>query len=592
MELQKKDVIIIGLSFCLLFTSGISILLLYSTFNYDYPRPPQMEVLVIGMGSGPNDLDPTDSWDSTSNNVIEQVVETLFTYDTRQFVVDETMPRINWLATGYSWDVTNTILTVDIRTGVRFHDGTLMDAAAVAWNFNRFIYLMNHTGELSSDERAVKIHSLYEFPDGTPIFESVITLDSDTVVFTLTAPYAPILDAMCYISCGILSPASTPATEIIDWRTGDIVGTGPYEYDYYIMDTEVKFTRFDEYWATATPYNLEDPVMFDAMVYAIIDNTAALNYAMLAGDIDIIFGAMNELLPTFGANPFIKVHEVSKPGLEYHYLVFNNKIINVTWRKAMSYAIDYDNIINNLLEGRAYRAYSVISSGYGDAFNSSLTNPNGGSAYYNLTIARQTILDGLGNDPRIDPRLQANDTIDDPLWLHSNFVAFNYSYNLDNQFRADLYPLLNDSFADIGIELGDGHADWFYFILRAYGYVPGGYDDLEIYYVSWGPDYMDPFNVLNPLFSNASFSNACQVKDFWIQNWLFDALTETNQSARNEIYHKIQSRIYTRLYCHAPIYHNQIISVHSADLYDIEYNPMERWWALPVKRNYTWVPNY
>ncbi len=313
---------------------------------------------------------------------------------------------------------------------------------------------------------------------------------------------------------------------------------------------------------------------------------------MLAGDIDLLFNPLNELLSTFEASPYVNVIEVSKPGLTYHYLAFNNKKINVTWRKAMSYAIDYDNIINNLLEGRAYRAYSVISSGYGAAFNTTLSNSIGGSAYYNLTTARQTILTGLASDPRLDPRLQANNTVNDPLWLRTNLIEFNYSYNMDNSIRTNLYPVLNDSFADIGIDLGDGYADWAYFILRAYGYVSGGYDDLEIFFVSWGPDHLDPFNVINPLFSNASFSNACQVKDFWIQNWLFNALTEINQTARNEIYHKIQSRIYTKLYCHAPIYHNKVVSVHSADLYDVEYDPMGRWWALPVKRNYTWVPNY
>jgi ABC-type transport system substrate-binding protein len=160
MELKRKDIYIIALSFCLLITSGLNITLLIQLSTFEVV-PPELEVLIIGTGSGPHDLDPTDSWDSASNDVIEQVVETLFTYDTRQFIIDETMPRINWLATGYSWDITNTILTVDIRTEVYFHDGTLMDATAVAWSFNRFLYMMNHTGELPSDGRAVKVNSLY-----------------------------------------------------------------------------------------------------------------------------------------------------------------------------------------------------------------------------------------------------------------------------------------------------------------------------------------------------------------------------------------------------------------------------------------------
>jgi peptide/nickel transport system substrate-binding protein len=185
---------------------------------------PELETLTVGTGSGPPDLDPTDSWDSASHDVIEQVVETLYTYDTRQFASTGQMPRIPWLAAGDPvWSAGDTVMTIDIRTGITFHDGTLMDAAAVAWNFNRFMYLMNHTGEIPSDGRAVKVHSLYEFPDGSPVFQSVVAADVDTVVFTLTAPYAPIVDAMCYIASGILSPSSTPATSIIDLATEDIV---------------------------------------------------------------------------------------------------------------------------------------------------------------------------------------------------------------------------------------------------------------------------------------------------------------------------------------------------------------------------------
>jgi ABC-type transport system substrate-binding protein len=590
MEMEKKNLAIIILAIVLA-ASGIGNIILGIQLGYIEVAPPPLETLVVGTGSGPHDLDPADSWDSASNDVIEQVVECLFTYDTRQYVIDETMPRINWLATSYVWSGGNTILTVDIRSGVQFHDGTLMDADAVAWSFNRFMYLMNHTDELPSDGRAVKVHSLYEFPDGTPVFDSVVASDIDTVVFTLTAPYAPILDAMCYISCGILSPASTPATEIIDLGTGDIVGTGPYTYDYYITDTEVRFTKFEDYWGADL---IEDDVMFDAMVYSVIDDPSALNYAMLAGDIDILFGAMTDLLPTFRTNPWITVYEADKAGLVYQYLAFNTVQINVTWRKAMSYAINYTYIIEELLDGRAFRSYGCVSPGYGNAFNHWLrdapqTATGNGSAVYDLTIARQVILDGLGGDARL-AGLTANPNTDDAAWEAAGLNTFNYSYNTDNWFRSDLYVVLDDWFENIGITLTDGGTDWGYFILRAYGYVPGGYDQLQVYFIGWGPDYLDPFNMIDPLYSNISVSNACQVNDKWVMGNLSLALQTTDQAARYAIYHDIQWRLFAELFVHAPCYHSFITSVHAADLYDIEYDVMGRWWALPVKRNASWVP--
>ncbi|MFX1389825.1 MAG: ABC transporter substrate-binding protein [Promethearchaeota archaeon] len=599
MNLERKDIYISVLSFCLLITSGLNIALLISQ-AMDMPLrilPPPLETLVIGTGSGPHDLDPCDSWDSASNDVIEQVVETLFTYDTRQFVIDETIPRINWLATVYSWDITNTILTVDIRTGIYFHDGTLMDANTVAWSFNRLLYLMNHTGELPSDGRAVKVHSLYEFPDGAPIFQSIVAADEDTVVFTLTAPYAPILDAMCYISCGILSPSSTPATSIIDLRTGDIIGTGPYMYDYYIMDTEVRFSKFEDYWG-GVPLSggvpVVAPVMFDAMVYSVIDDPSALNYAMLAGDINVLFGAMTDLVPAFRTNPWITIYEATEPGLLYHYLGFNNRQINLTWRKAMSYAINYTYIIDVRLEGRAHRAYGAISPSYKEGFNHWLrdsiqTATGNGSAVFNLTIARQVVINGLGGDARMSC-LTANSDPNDPAWEAVELVSFNYTFFTDHWFSTDLYPLLENWFDDIGITvINAGYDSWPWFPWNSW-YVPIENDELQLYFIGWDPDYLDPFSMLEPLFSNISYSNVFQVNDPWIQGNLSLALEMTDETARNQIYRDLQWRLFAELYVHAPVYHNMVTTVHAADIYDIGYNVMGRWWALPIKRNLTWVP--
>jgi ABC-type transport system substrate-binding protein len=313
---------------------------------------------------------------------------------------------------------------------------------------------------------------------------------------------------------------------------------------------------------------------------------------MLAGDVDILFGAMTDLLPTFRTNPWITVFEADVAGLVYQYLAFNTHQINVTWRRALSYAINYTYVIEELLDGRAFRSYGCVSPGYGPAFNHWLRDaqsitPGNGSAVYDLTVARQTLLDGMGGDARL-AGLTANSDPADTDWLNADLETYNYSYNTDNWFRSDLYVVLEDWFDAVGVTLTDGGTDWGYFILRAYGYVPGGYDQLQIYFIGWGPDYLDPFNMIDPLYSNISVSNACQINDPWVQNNLSLALETTDQAARYQIYWDIQWRLFAQLYAHAPVYHSFITSVHAANLYDLEYDVMGRWWALPVKRNATW----
>jgi ABC-type transport system substrate-binding protein len=271
----------------------------------------------------------------------------------------------------------------------------------------------------------------------------------------------------------------------------------------------------------------------------------------------------------------------------------------------MSYTINYTYIIEELLEGRAFRAYGAISPGYGAGFNrwlrdSPQTATGNGSGVYNLAIARQVIIDGLGGDARLTG-LTANSDPDDAAWEAVDLNTFNYSYNNYRWLASGLYPVLEDWFDDIGIYLTDGGVNWDPwnpFSIYPIGYIPGGYDQIQLCFLSWiDPknyldclDYLDPFNILDPLFSNISRSNLCQINDPWVTGNLTLALQTIDEKTRNQIYHDIQWRVFAELYAHAPIYHPVVTSVHAANLYDVEYDVWSRWWALPVKKNYTWLP--
>ncbi len=45
-------------------------------------------------------------------------------------------------------------------------------------------------------------------------------------------------------------------------------------------------------------------------------------------------------------------------------------------------------------------------------------------------------------------------------------------------------------------------------------------DRLEIFHTGWGPDYLDPFNMVAPLLSNMSTANHIQNNDLEIHQWL------------------------------------------------------------------------
>ena len=78
----------------------------------------------------PASLDPARAYDTASGAILENVYETLFTFDDP--AIDQLKPA---LATSY--EVLNDGLTYrfQLRAGVQFHSGNTMTCADVDWSF-------------------------------------------------------------------------------------------------------------------------------------------------------------------------------------------------------------------------------------------------------------------------------------------------------------------------------------------------------------------------------------------------------------------------------------------------------------------------
>jgi ABC-type transport system substrate-binding protein len=557
--MEKKNIAILILAVALV-ASGIGNIFL--AFGPDIElQAPISRSFVVGTLEGPSDLDPIHSWDSGSNDVIEQVCEGLYQYN----LTDPDLGIIPMLASDYgTWNAEATQLTIPLRQGVYFHDGHYFNASAVQWTFERINYFINASGmPWILNETRSKIHSLYEFPNGTTILDPVnpVTINSEySVTINLRGPYAIFEPLICYVTAYMLSPASTPKFELVNTAYGRIVGTGPFRYLYYIADTEVKFERFDNYWG--------GPAFFEDVTFAVINDATTRNNAMLGHTIDYLIGSMSSLFPTFDADPTI-THRAGGRALSYYYLGMNNNRINKTWRQAISYGINYTYITEELQDGTVYRSNGPLAPDFPGY------DPNIQAATYNLTKARELVQSmGFGVGFTTDAQ-----------WEGATFATWNYTYNIGNDFREDLLVLLQDNLALLGIEIIDQGMSWADFIYRAYGYMePGGYDSLMIYWIGWGPDYLSPFNMIAPLFSNKSASNAAQYWNHNVETWLAEVLVETDAVARQTLYSQILHQIVEVDMPHAFGYHPYQHSVHSADIHGVPYNAMGSFYVYPMYR--------
>jgi parallel beta-helix repeat protein len=517
----------------------------------------------FGTNLGPTNIDPHKAWEANSIKVIDQVCEGLYKYN----LSSQDLAVIPNLATDFgNWSTDKLNYTIPLRSSVVFHDGGIFNASTVKWSFDRLAYFMNITGNLPIGIGLTVLKSLYEWNDGMPIINRTEIISEYVIRFVLNRPYIPFSGLLCFSGSYILSPYSTPKYDYIDTINEDLVGTGPFEYDSYIPGVEVKFHAFNNYW--------QGKAKIELLTFSIIPNTYDRMAALLSGDVDLLNDPNPIIMDSFAPSPDITLID-DGPSTTLYYIGMNNKLINKTMRQAISYAINYSHIIDVIMNNQSVRLKSPIPEGILFA-NWSLN-----VATLNVTKARQTLVDnGVCNFDINDDIVWTDAAINNPL------AIYDFSYTSGSSTSGEIGLLLETNLRAIGIGInlvGLSYSEW----LNRLTNVSDGHNKLELFYAGWGPDFNDPSNFINILFSNRSTGNAAQVNNPWLQQKMDTAVTEINATIRGRLYDEIQQYIVEDLmpwvFCSVPrnfdAYHDYIIGYPS--------NPMEKVWLYDISLNST-----
>jgi peptide/nickel transport system substrate-binding protein len=140
--------------------------------------------LRVGLQDDPDAMDPAIGGTYTGRIVFAAMCDKLVDIDANLKIVPQ-------LATAWSWSADNTALSMTLRSGVTFQDGTPFDAAAVKFNIERMQTMKDsrRKGELS------------------PI-TSVEVVDPTHVVLKLDKPYSPLLSVLSDRAGMMVSPAA------------------------------------------------------------------------------------------------------------------------------------------------------------------------------------------------------------------------------------------------------------------------------------------------------------------------------------------------------------------------------------------------
>jgi ABC-type transport system substrate-binding protein len=106
---------------------------------------------------------------------------------------------------------------------------------------------------------------------------------------------------------------------------------------------------------------------------------------------------------------------------------------------------------------------------------------------------------------------------------------------------------------------------------------------LHLYYLDWGADYFETFEMIEPLINPKSNSNFANINHTEINTLLAKTVAETDTQIRNKYYKRLQYLIIDKYTFHMPLQYDKIYFVHSTNLKRVPYNCM---------RSFYWYPTY
>src|SRR5262249_54685649 len=282
---------------------------------------------VVGLVAEPVNLDPAQVTDLNSGRVGRRIVETLVAF------AEESTQIVPGLAESWTISKDGLWYTFKLHRGIKFHDGTPMNAEAVKFYIERQI-----RPEHSANKLGKVPFANYFFGN----VKAVEDIAESNVRFVLKEPRASFLAVLTAGAASVVSP-----TAVRKWGTDyalNPVGTGPFRYASWQRGQQVVLEKNPDYW--------RGPVKIDRVVYRPIVEDQARLTELLTGAVDMIVGVPPDFVGQLEGNAKVSVQK--QVGAHVWYLGINNQkkpFDDRRVRQALNYAINKEAIVKDVLKG-------------------------------------------------------------------------------------------------------------------------------------------------------------------------------------------------------------------------------------------------
>lgn len=236
-----------------------------------------------------------------------------------------------------SWEVApdKVTWTMNLRQGVKFHDGSAWTSEVAKMNLDRY---------LSQPEKFPRAQQ-YAF------VKEVRSVDEGTLQLVTESPQSGFMNWMSFFALGFHSADSLD-------KYGDEValhgvGTGPFKVSKFVPNESLELSRFESYWG--------DVPKLETLTVRTVPDAAGRVSMLETGEADVAVALPTSMLPTVTDNNSLAVERT--PSVRMAFIGINSQnpdLKDVRVRRAINHAVDAASILKTVLNGEGTLADSVM----------------------------------------------------------------------------------------------------------------------------------------------------------------------------------------------------------------------------------------
>lgn len=459
--------------------------------------------LVIQLNADPPSLDPSYSTALVDRQVLNNLCDKLFDLNARGKIVGDLVQRVTTSKNGKTY-------TLTLHKGIKFTDGTPLDANAVKFNLDRY--------RQPASLRALEVQYI----------QNITVTGKYTLKIALTTPFAPFLSILTDRSGMIVSPKAVQDEGETGFRNNPVC-SGPYKFVDRVKADHIDLTANTHYWKKGLPKtkNLVFKIFTDA-------NSALVN--LESGELDFIIPPPTALAVLKGQKKFTVVNKSSISYFGIYLNVTAAPLNNRDLRQAIDAAVNRKGLARVVYQNTVRAAWSPFGAGVlGHDKNDIAPKPD-------VKKAKQLVAKSGISNPTFTLKIASGSTIaqQEAAFIQSNLKLAGITMNIQPE--------------DFGTLLSDG-----------------GKHNFQAMDLGWS-GRPDPDQNIYDFFVTGSKNNYEAYSNATVDSLLAKARKTLKSSKRRALYDQVMSILHKDV-PYVFTYHGNNVFAYSSKLTGFEYVP-------------------